>query len=183
MSEELIVKHCSPTLAGMKTGNLFTCVYKTETEVRNAVRRLNRLLVPKGLRVLPMRYSRQRALIYIYRPEKLKSDLEDCRACTLLRERGYICGNPEHCIVQLVSRLRTCVDFPHEIGLFLGYPPEDVQGFIENKADHCKCMGYWKVYGDERQAKKLFEKYRECTEIYHAQWSKGKTIEQLTVAV
>ncbi len=183
MSEELIVKHCSPTLAGMKTGNLFTFAYETETEVRNAVRRLNRLLVPKGLRVLPMRYSRQRALIYIYRPEKLKSDLEDCLACALLKERGYICGNPERCIVQLVSRLRTCTEFPHEIGLFLGYPPEDVQGFIENKADHCKCIGYWKVYGDERQAKKLFEKYRECTEIYHARWSKGKTIAQLTVAV
>ena len=25
-------------------------------------------------------------------------------------------------------------EFPHDIGLFLGYPPEDVLGFITNKA-------------------------------------------------
>ncbi len=29
-------------------------------------------------------------------------------------------------------------DFPHEIGLLLGYPPEDVIGFIENRGQiHC----------------------------------------------
>ena len=29
MSEELLVRHCSPTLAGLKTGNLFS--YKVES--------------------------------------------------------------------------------------------------------------------------------------------------------
>lgn len=47
-------------------------------------------------------------------------------------------------------------DFPHEIGLFLGYPLEDVQGFIENRAEGYKCVGCWKVYGDEEYAKQEF---------------------------
>ena len=25
MSEEMVIKHCSPTLAGLKTGSMFTC--------------------------------------------------------------------------------------------------------------------------------------------------------------
>lgn len=46
-------------------------------------------------------------------------------------------------------------EFPHEVGLFLGYPPEDVEGFIENKARSCKITGYWKVYSDEEKAKRF----------------------------
>ncbi len=42
--------------------------------------------------------------------------------------------------------------FPHEIGLFLGYPPEDVCGYIRNKGKCQKCTGHWQVYGDENFA-------------------------------
>ena len=69
------------------------------------------------------------------------------------------------------------------IGLFLGYPPEDVCGFIENKADACKCVGCWKVYGDEDAAKKLFAKYKKCTDVYCTLFANGRSIERLTVAV
>ena len=73
-------------------------------------------------------------------------------------------------------------EFPHEVGLFLGYPPEDVEGFIENKARSCKLTGYWKVYSDEEKAKKIFAKYSKCTRVYTEQYADGKTIERLTVA-
>ena len=32
-------------------------------------------------------------------------------------------------------------EFPHEVGLFLGYPPEDVKGFIDHRANNFKCAG------------------------------------------
>lgn len=85
------------------------------------------------------------------------------------------------CINRLIKKLREEPDFPHEIGLFLGYPLEDVKGFIENKADCSKCSGCWKVYGNEEKALKLFEKYQKCAGIYCAQWKKGMTIERLAV--
>ena len=53
-----------------------------------------------------------------------------------------------------MQRLGQAAEFPHEIGLFLGYPPEDVQGFLENRL--CKCVGCWKVYGDEQAAQNGF---------------------------
>ena len=36
-------------------------------------------------------------------------------------------------------------EFPHEVGLFLSYPPEDVKGFIDHRANNFKCAGLWTV--------------------------------------
>ena len=33
MSEDLIIKHCAPTLAGLKTGNIFNASYESEDEL------------------------------------------------------------------------------------------------------------------------------------------------------
>lgn len=181
MSEELIIKHCSPTLAGMKTGNMVACHYANMDEMRNAVRRLNKQLGKKGLRFLPLRYENNRALIYVYRPSHLSRDLRDKKACHLLCKLGYRMETPERCIVQLMKRMSEYAEFPHEIGLFLGYPPEDVCGFIENRSAECKCVGCWKVYGNADVARKTFAKYKKCTDVYSAQYAKGKTIERLTV--
>ena len=76
MSEELLVKHCAPTLAGMKTGNLFTCSFDGACEMKECVRCWNRILTKKGLRVLPLRFKNDRALIYVYRPKMLSADLK-----------------------------------------------------------------------------------------------------------
>lgn len=183
MSEEQLIMHCSPTLAGLKTGNLFTAEYHSGMEIFDEIRRLNRILVPKGLRILPMGKAGKRVLIYVYRPEKLKNDFNNECVCGLLEEFGYPYQRPEECVVRLAEKLREGEDFPHEIGLFLGYPPEDVQGFIRNGAKNCKCVGCWKVYGNVEQAKKKFRQFQTCTDIYCAQWKKGFSIEQLIVAV
>lgn len=182
MSEDYIVRHCAPTLAGIKTASLFTCPFESEEALRDSVRRINKRLGPKGLRLLPLRLSDKKALIYLYRPAKLRSDLAQGRAEDILRSQGYSTGSCEKCVVQLVKKLRQQGDFPHEIGLFLGYPPEDVHGFIEHGPDCCKCTGCWKVYGDEEAAKKKFALYKKCTRIYREQWAKGKDMERLTVA-
>lgn len=182
MSEEMIINHCSPTLAGIKTGALFNCAYPSERELRSSVRAWNKTLSPKGLRVLPLRYNGRTALIYIYRPAMLSADLKNEAARRLLRKCGYVSETPEGCIVQLLRRFAECDEFPHEVGLFLGYPPEDVCGFIANKACGYKCVGYWKVYGDEEKAKKAFAKFEKCTRCYCRQHAKGKSIERLAVA-
>lgn len=182
MFEEMIIFHCSPTLAGMKTGNLFACPYSAKNEITENIRRLNKKLAPKGLRILPVFTFDKRALIYVYRPSRLKEDFSKLPVKVILEEYGYPKNNPNQCITKLIKKLHSEGEFPHEIGLFLGYPAEDVRGFIENKARCCKCSGCWKVYGDPQKAEKLFKKYRKCTNVYFAQWKNGKSIERLTVA-
>lgn len=183
MSEGLFVKHCSPTLAGIKTANLFSCTYSTKGEVEEALRRLNRSLGHKGLRAIALRYSEHKVLIYVYRPSRLKKDLSRREAKEILLQNGYTSENPNVCLRMLAGKLQQRADFPHEIGLFLGYPPEDVRGFIDNHAENYKCTGCWKVYGDADAARVLFARYKKCTDIYCKQWSMGKSIERLTVAV
>ncbi len=182
MSEELFIRHCSPTLARLKAGSMFSCPCHSRKELTEYLCRVNRVLVPKGLRVLPLRQRNGRALIYVYRPKAIEKVLKDQLALSVLDRYGYTDPHVEQCVCRLVSRFQSSEEFPHEVGLFLGYPPEDVCGFIENKACGQKCVGCWKVYGDEDAAKKTFALYKKCTDIYCSQWEKGKSIEQLTVA-
>lgn len=183
MSEEILIRLCSPTLAGLKTGSLVSCSFNSRKEILCDIRALNRELVPKGLCILPLRYADARVLIYLFRPSQLKQDLSDSEAARLLTEVGYQNTKSEQCILELMHRLSESKEFPHEIGLFLSYPPEDVRGFIENHAGNFKCVGFWKVYGDEDKAKSRFAQYRKCTNIYCRQWACGKTIAQLAVPV
>lgn len=182
MSEDLLIRHCSPTLAGIKTGNLFSCACPNREDLTKDLCRMNKKLVPKGIRILPLRVCNGRALIYVYRPHALQRDLTDHLARALLLEYGYIPENQNGCVAHLIHRLQKEGEFPHEIGLFLSYPPEDVLGFICNRACNHKCVGCWKVYGDEQTANTTFEKYEMCSRIYSRQWKQGKSIEQLTVA-
>lgn len=182
MSEEMIVRHCAPTLAGLKTGNMFTSPFEDRNALWNSVLYWNGRLSEKGICVLPLCCNRGRALVYCFRPKRLSMDLQDSAARSLLADFGYMDKRPLKCIQQLMRRLREDGDFPHEIGLFLGYPPADVKGFIENGAQNFKCVGHWKVYGDEQAARKKFEIYDKCTRIYCEQWTKGRNIERLTVA-
>lgn len=182
MCEDMIIKHGSPTLVGMKTGSLFMCTFTSDHEMRNCIRSWNRVIVNKGLRALPLRHKNNKVLVYVYRTSHLLRDFQNKDTKKLLLEKGYCCDHPQICVIQLIQKIKQNTDFPHEIGLFLGYPPEDVNGFIKNKASGFKCVGCWKVYGDEKVAKNLFIKYKKCTEAYCNQYAKGVPIERLTIA-
>ena len=180
MSEENVVRLCAPTLAGIKTGSLFPCPYENRETLLMEIRQYNQVLVPKGLCLLPLRFTDKSALLYLYRPRDLERDLQDQLAAEILRHAGYVCGSSEQCLMKLIERLRAYDEFPHEIGLFLSYPPEDVKGFLEHRP--CKCVGCWKVYENEEADKKTFAKYKACTRVYCRQLASGIDIERLTVA-
>ena len=182
MSDELIVRHCAPTLAGLKTGNLFVVKVGCDEAFRRRLRELNRTLASKGLRVIPVKRTESKAWVYVYRPSRLKRDLDNSLAREILEKSGYGCSAPGRCIASLISRMRSGESFPHEIGLFLSYPPEDVQGFIDHHARDFKLSGLWKVYGDEAYARAAFAKYKKCTDIYCRSWRAGSSLERLAVA-
>jgi hypothetical protein len=66
--------------------------------------------------------------------------------------------------------------------LFLGYPPEDVYGYIKNKGKSPKCTGHWQVYGDEKVALAKFKSFKQCTRIFCQMAALGFSIEELAVA-
>ena len=54
MSEEMLVCHCSPTLAGLKTGSLFSCPYSSQKMIIKEIREFNQKLTQKGIRIIPV---------------------------------------------------------------------------------------------------------------------------------
>lgn len=175
-----VVNYCAPTLAGIKTGNIFSM--RNEADEMNAeVRDLNRILTRRGLRLIPVRRVNKRTLYYLYRPEHLSRDLNDPEAKEILSKKGYPCGNADCCLVELVRHLMSDEEFPHEIGLFLGYPPSDVRGFMNSACEGVKCSGCWKVYSNEQEAKKTFERFEKCQTAYRNEIKKGKSLEELIV--
>lgn len=181
MSEQQFIRNTAPTLAGMKTGSLFPYRYESRVQALEALRRYNRKLTPKGLRLLPLRMTDHFAMLYLYRPGQLETDLQNREAAALLKRMGYPDCREEGCIRELRRRLAVSEDFPHEIGLFLSYPPEDVRGFMEHRNRGCKCVGCWKVYGDEMAARRKFAQYARCTESFLRQNANGASLEHLTV--
>ena len=89
VSEETVIKNCSPTMAGLKTGSLFACPAEDRRELNRNIRELNGVMVPRGVRLLPVRCRGGRALIYMYRPERLRNDLKDRHLYRRPREGSY----------------------------------------------------------------------------------------------
>ncbi len=179
--EKGIIEHGAPTLARIKTGSLFT-VKITEENIVDEVEKWNRFFVEKGVALRVLRCTERCALVYMYREVSLERDFEDLLTKEILKEYGYEGLALNQAIDRLTERLKNCEEFPHEIGLFLGYPAEDVKGFICNNGFNCNLCGYWKVYGNTKEALIKFERYDKCRAIYKRLWEEGKEISLLTVA-
>lgn len=52
--------------------------------------------------------------------------------------------------------------FPHEIGVFLGYPLDDVKAYIKEQGRNALLSGYWKVYHNPEVAKNQFATYDDA---------------------
>ena len=182
MGEQLLIENGAPTLANLKTASLFTVSAKTSEEARRLLEDWLPVLARKGVSLEILRDRGNSLLVYLYREGRLRRDLCQCLARERLCREGYRCENPRQALETLKKRLSESGEFPHEIGLFLGYPPEDVEGFIENRGKNCKCVGCWKVYGDEAAARHTFETWRRCTRIFSRRLAEGCPLEKLAVA-
>ena len=169
MLERYLIEHCAPTLASLKTANLFSLNFSSENNFDKQFNKWNCQLGKKGISLLLLHRYQQTALIYVYRRTRLQDDLRKSGVAAFLAQYGYQSTDIDYAL----SRLS---------GLFLDYPLSDVIGFIENEGRNCKLAGCWKVYSDEHAASKLFAKFKKCKDVYSRLWNEGKTVLQLTVA-
>ena len=181
--EAVLVRQCAPTLAGMKPGSIF-CFNHSPLEVsRQKVYQWNKQLAPFGLtvQILLERPSSSSVIVFVYRHNRLEQMLSDDAYQSFLAQAGYERTNLDDLLEQLAQRLRTQPEFPHEIGVFLGYPLRDVIGFIENHGRNFTCCGFWKSYGDPAEMQVCFACYRRCIQTYVAMFEQGIPIERLAV--
>lgn len=180
--EKKIIEHCAPTLAGLKTANMFTDTFTSMEKLQEKLSEVNGMLNKKGVFASIIKVRENRALIYVYRKERLQKDLKKEGVWELLRQYGYTDCELSNCLEHLKSRLEKYECFPHEIGVFLDYPLEDVLGFIRHGGKNCKCCGIWKVYSNECETQQLFARFKKCTYVYRKVFARGRTLTQLTVA-
>ncbi|MDR2044935.1 MAG: DUF3793 family protein [Clostridium sp.] len=164
--ETLFLYHAAPVLRGAKPAALITLRPPCVEAWR---KRRNALLRATGLQTKEIATRRGAVLLLMYDEPALCVRLRDERTVSLLAEYGYPAGcDPGEALACLQARF-TDQGFPHEVGIFLGYPAEDVWGFIVNEGRNCVCCRYWKVYHNAEQAQETFrrmdEAYRAAMEL------------------
>lgn len=182
--DAILVNHCSPTLAGLKMGSLL-CLPRLESQrdYDKIIEKYNQLYNHKGLYFRILFACPQRTLLYVYRPAMVQRYIQDPSIRAFLQPYGYADGDALDAMLDhLAERFRTGGCFPHESGIFLGYPLEDVCGFITNKGNHAKICGDWKVYGNAAEASRTFHRFRRCRNDYVNRFAVGTTLESLIVA-
>jgi hypothetical protein len=179
----MLIEHCSPTLAGLKPGNLFRFEGESN-EVHRKVEEWDNKMHSLGVNVMVLKecVRTSASMVYVYRKSWLEEILRDKKILNFLSQFGYQEGSIQDMLKTLSARYCVEGDMPHEIGVFLGYPLEDVVGFIEHKGRNFTCCGCWKSYGDPLDAQRCFDSYKACTSEYRDMYRCGTPIIQLVVA-
>lgn len=181
--EKALAEQCAPTLAGVKAGSLFRVSGETADLGRTA-RRWDRLLAPRGIRVRVLKPcpAAGACMIYVYRQDRLEEILARTDIRAFLIRLGYRLTDTESVLRQISRRFCLEQAYPHEIGVFLDYPLEDVEGFIRHRGHAFTCCGQWKCYGDPDAARVRFARLRACTSVYKRLYESGIPITKLIVA-
>ena len=159
--ETKMALQCAPIIRGIKMSNLLIVSSSDEEAVRVILKRTG---------IIHYRLLRQddKTTFLLFRKLQLATYLQDPKVQSILRANGYDDLSLGGILRTFQCRYQTYMNqgegFPHEIGLLLGYPVEDVVGFIEHKGKNYLYSGYWKVYKDVVSKKKLFEEYENAKE-------------------
>jgi hypothetical protein len=152
--EDAIIRHCSPVLLGCKPAALFALGAGDHGPLSG--------FMPPGTGCLVIRRQKGSLLVFLFDRAMLERTVLSDPVRRALVGMGY---PPRHSLSVFLAHLRKRFErckCPHEVGLFLGYPLDDVLGFIEHGGENYKLCGTWKVYGDPEQARKQFRQYELC---------------------
>lgn len=160
--EMQLALQCSPLLAGLKLSNLLII----ESDKEKAVKYLFR---NSGISGKILYREKGKSVIYLYRYDELEAYLKDARIQKFMEELGYGGMSVREVLKEFARRYRKsrkdCQDFPHEMGILLGYPLEDVQGFMKNNGKNDLYSGYWKVYSNLSETLELFDQFNQAKEM------------------
>lgn len=156
----------SEVLAGIKPANLVSLVNRPRSCGRNLYQiwcsHHNELTSRFGGISFRVLQSRDRALLLLcYQAQQLEQHLSHSGIRSILARAGYdITLNSLALLNELCSRMENSESFPHEIGLFIGYPAKDVAAFMGMVNLPFTCQGPWKIYGEASRSLCLADAFR-----------------------
>ena len=182
--ERMLCFHCAPTFAGIKPARLVSFQKSRFEDFDALLESYASCFECKGITPVRLTEGEEYVLILFYRAELVARALTVPAAQDILCGAGYrITDSMEDRLEFLRLRMRVRKTLPPEVGLFLGYPPEDVRAFIERRGQDFVYSGYWKVYTNEAEARALFEQYSVCTQEFCTRLEAGRPLAELVQAV
>jgi hypothetical protein len=156
-------------LAGAKPANLINLVNRPHHCGRNFYRLWKEcgqaLLEQCGLVGRELVDRGDSLLLLVYAPSLLDALLFRPATQAMLRRAGYAqAAGTAAVLAELQARCRAGEGFPHEIGIFLGYPLKDVAAFLGWVAIPFTVQGPWKIYGQPETSLDLAAIHRRCRE-------------------
>lgn len=176
--EVKIAGQCAPVLAGVKPSNMLVLENK---HIRDVVRTLE----GTGLFWRCLYAGEEKNIWLLYRKVALEEIVFRQEERSFLAENGYEEERLNQMLIRLGQRFREYrktqdVPFPHEMGVFLGYPMADVKGFIKHEGKNYLYSGYWKVYENVEERKELFKSYEQIRNVFIQEAEKGKNLWEIT---
>lgn len=155
MKTAKFLEHIGATIEGVKPAEILTIGKKEHDELYAKYFCGNKVTIMRTIR-----WRNARRQVFVYHRRCLCNVLEKKSVQWFLISLGYPRNySIDDCVGHLIVRLHK-KEFPHEIGVFLGYPLKDVFGYVGlNSLPHTKTKG-WCMYGDTSNSEKLHEKYR-----------------------
>lgn len=168
-----LVMQCAPFLKGMRTASILNVD-------KEWVRGLYRLFESTDISCRILVVRKEKCLVLFYRKTELEKVFADGEVRRFLKGYGYEGQKLSQSITQLSMRMELYVkgkmDFPHEMGIFLDYPLEDVKAFIKNGGRKSILTGYWKVYHDLERAGLTFLAFDKAKDSAVNEFLSGKHI-------
>lgn len=178
--EYVIGYHCAPAIRGIKVANLVAMPNHMDGDLTSIMAEYNTKFNHKGLFFFQLCHCAERRLLLVFRKKMLTEYLRQPRVMEFLAQYGYESHESLTAwLKRLQHRIEASSDFPHEIGVFLGYPLDDVKAFIRFRGNGYTLCGEWKVYGNRSSAMHAFHCFRMCRDYCHAQLIEGKKLESL----
>lgn len=163
-----LMLECSEVIAGVKPANLVSLVNRTRPCGRNLYQLWHSLHQEAEARLSTINFmilqTKERSILLLcYNREQLEQQLSHAGIRTLLHKAGYKqTSTVPELVTELKQRIAKQDHFPHEIGLFIGYPAKDVAVFMGFVKLPFACQALWKIYGNPSQSLDLAENYRCC---------------------
>jgi hypothetical protein len=120
------------------------------------------VLAESGLAARELADRGDSLLLLLYSPAAIEELLRGPAAAGVLRRSGYGALNDADATLEELAGRCGGSGFPHEIGVFLGYPLKDVAAFMGWVQLPFACQTLWKVYGDPRPSLELAETFLCC---------------------
>jgi len=156
----VIIRNAAPTIKKHKASSLIN-FSSSNRDLNNIWGKYKNEVKDKlDIEYFELKKDTTNTFVLFYNSEKIKLSISNKKNMEFLKRFGYNEKmDLEQCLILLGKRFE--IMCPHEIGIFLGYPLEDVVSFVDYPNAKCKMVGYWKVYHDIEKAEIIFNKYDE----------------------